>query len=137
MVLFRIYRAPLFVFKKSQVIKMKAIQCEFCRFNTEVLAQIKGGLPDSDTVLRLSEVFKVFGDGTRIKILWTLFDNEKCVYDVAEEISMTQSAVSHQLRVLKEARLIKARREGKNTFYSLDDEHVKRIIEQVMIHINE
>ena len=62
---------------------------------------------------------------------------EKCVYDIAESISMTQSAVSHQLRVLKQARLIKSRRDGKNTFYSLDDDHVKRIIEQVMIHINE
>ena len=87
--------------------------------------------------MNLSEVFKVFGDPTRIRILWALFDNEICVYDIAEKLSMTQSAISHQLRVLKQARLVKARRDGKNTFYSLDDEHVKRIIEQVMIHISE
>ena len=85
----------------------------------------------------LPEVFKVFGDGTRIKILWNLFDNEICVAELSDRIKMSQSAVSHQLRILKQARLIKARRDGKNTFYSLDDEHVKRIVEQVMIHITE
>ena len=92
--------------------------------------------PDTEAA-RLAVLFKVFGDGTRIRILWVLFDKEVCVYDIAEAVGMTQSAVSHQLRVLKQARLVKARRMGKNTFYSLDDEHVKRIIEQVMIHISE
>lgn len=116
---------------------MEHAQCEFCKYNLNILEKIRGGLPDNDTVSSLSEVFKVFGDATRIKILWTLFEEEKCVYDIAEAISMTQSAVSHQLRVLKQARLIKSRRDGKNTFYSLDDDHVKRIIEQVMIHISE
>ncbi|MDO5396470.1 MAG: metalloregulator ArsR/SmtB family transcription factor [bacterium] len=85
----------------------------------------------------LSDVFKVFGDGTRLKILWALFDRELCVFDISEKLGMSQSAISHQLRTLKQARLVKARREGKNTFYSLDDEHVKRIIEQVMIHVEE
>ena len=85
----------------------------------------------------LSEVFKVFGDSTRIRILWVLFDHEVCVYDIAQTLGMTQSAISHQLRVLKQARLVRAKRVGKNTFYALDDDHVKRIIEQVMIHISE
>ena len=112
-------------------------RCEFCKYNLNIVEKLKNTMPDNDTVSELSEVFKVFGDSTRIKILWTLFDTEKCVYDISETISMTQSAVSHQLRVLKQARLVKSRRDGKNTFYSLDDEHVKRIIEQVMIHIDE
>ena len=116
---------------------MKQERCEFCKYNLNIGEKLKNTMPDNNTVTELSEVFKVFGDPTRIKILWTLFDEEKCVYDISETISMTQSAVSHQLRVLKQARLIKSRREGKNTFYSLDDEHVKRIIEQVMIHISE
>ena len=82
-------------------------------------------------------VFKVFADNTRIRILWTLFDSELCVCDICAKLNMTQSAISHQLRTLKQARLVKARRDGKNTFYSIDDEHVKRIIEQVLIHLDE
>ena len=116
---------------------MENERCEFCKYNLSIIEKLKNTLPDVETVQQVSDVFKVFGDPTRIRILWTLFDDEKCVYDIAESISMTQSAVSHQLRVLKQARLIKSRRDGKNTFYSLDDDHVKRIIEQVMIHINE
>lgn len=116
---------------------MENNRCEFCKYNLNIIEKLKNTMPDNDTVSNLSEVFKVFGDSTRIKILWSLFDNEKCVYDISEAISMTQSAVSHQLRVLKQARLVKSRRNGKNTFYSLDDDHVKRIIEQVMIHISE
>ena len=98
---------------------------------------LKTQLPDADTINSLSEVFKVFGDPTRMKILWVLFDNEKCVYDISQELQMSQSAISHQLRVLKEARLVSSRRDGKNTFYSLNDEHVERIFEQVLIHVKE
>lgn len=112
-------------------------KCSHCLYNTAILDRLKNEAPSDEMVGELSEVFKVFGDATRIKILWALFDVEICVYDIAERLGMTQSAISHQLRVLKQARLVKARREGKNTFYSLDDEHVKRIIEQVMIHISE
>lgn len=111
--------------------------CVNCLYNMKILNRIRKGQPDDDTVDRLSEVFKVFGDGTRLKILWALFDDELCVFDISEKLRMSQSAISHQLRTLKQARLVKARRDGKNTFYSLDDEHVKRIIEQVMIHIEE
>lgn len=116
---------------------MEETRCAHCMYNTAIVDRLKNELPEDSVVNELSEVFKVFGDATRIRILWTLFDKEICVFDIASKLGMTQSAISHQLRVLKHARLVKARREGKNTFYSLDDEHVKRIIEQVMIHISE
>ncbi len=112
-------------------------QCSTCRYNLEVLERLKKEVPDEDTISQLADVFKIFGDNTRIRILWALFDRELCVYDIADELGMSQSAISHQLRTLKQARLIKARRNGKNSFYSLDDDHVKRIIEQVLIHVNE
>ncbi len=113
------------------------MKCEHCKYNTEIVDRRKNEAPSAELLENLTEVFKVFGDTTRIKILWNLFDKEICVAEIAEKTDMSQSAISHQLRVLKQARLIKARRDGKNTFYSLCDEHVKRIIEQVMIHINE
>ena len=116
---------------------MSEQNCEHCKYNRGILDRLNNEMPTDEMIAELSDVFKVFGDGTRIRILWVLFDKEVCVYDIAEAVGMTQSAVSHQLRVLKQARLVKARRMGKNTFYSLDDEHVKRIIEQVMIHISE
>lgn len=112
-------------------------QCKTCQYNQQILNRLKTELPDEETTAKISDVFKVFADNTRIRILWTLFDEELCVYDICTKLSMTQSAISHQLRTLKQARLVKARRDGKNTFYSLDDEHVKRIIEQVMIHLDE
>lgn len=112
-------------------------QCKTCQYNLQVLDKLKNEIPDEDTISQLADVFKIFGDNTRIRILWALFDKELCVYDIADMLGMSQSAISHQLRTLKQARLIKARRDGKNAFYSLDDDHVKRIIEQVLIHINE
>lgn len=112
-------------------------QCKTCQYNQQILNRLKTELPDGEITSKISDVFKVFADNTRIRILWTLFDEELCVYDICTKLNMTQSAISHQLRTLKQARLVKARRDGKNTFYSLDDEHVKRIIEQVMIHLDE
>lgn len=111
--------------------------CAGCHYNRQVMERLKNRQISDDEIMALSEVFKVFGDGTRLKILWELFDNELCVFDISERLNMSQSAISHQLRALKQARLVKARRDGKNTFYSLDDDHVKRIIEQVMIHVEE
>ena len=102
-----------------------------------IFERLKNELPDEETTERLSEVFKVFGDNTRIRILWALFDNELCVYDISDKVGMSQSAVSHQLRILKNAKLVKSRKGGKQTFYSLDDDHVKTIIEQVLIHAEE
>ena len=85
----------------------------------------------------LAELFKVFGDSTRIKILYALFEAELCVCDISKLLGLTQSAVSHQLRVLKNSRLVKFRKDGKTVFYSLDDDHVRRMIAQGMEHINE
>lgn len=112
-------------------------ECAGCLYNRQVMERLKSEKISEKEINALSDVFKVFGDGTRLKILWVLFDSELCVFDISEKLGMSQSAISHQLRILKQARLVKARREGKNTFYSLDDEHVKRIIEQVMIHVEE
>ena len=85
----------------------------------------------------LAELFKIFGDSTRIKILYELFDKELKVTDIAKELNMNQSAISHQLRVLKQSKLVKNRREGKSVYYSLADEHVKTIIKQGMEHVLE
>ena len=85
----------------------------------------------------LAELFKVFGDSTRIKILYALFEAELCVCDIAQLLSVSQTAVSHQLRVLKNNKLVKFRKEGKNVFYSLADDHVRRIIDQGIEHVEE
>ena len=86
---------------------------------------------------RLAELFKVFGDSTRIRILFVLFEKDVCVCDLAETLNMTQSAISHQLKILKQNKLVKGRREGKSVFYSLADDHVRTIIEQGIDHIAE
>ena len=100
--------------------------------------QIKANvIPDPQTLQNLADLFKVFGDPTRIRILYALSAQELCVCDIAEILQMTQSAISHQLRVLKQMHLVKFRREGKNIFYSLADEHVRLIINQGMEHVNE
>ena len=91
---------------------------------------------ESVTIEDLSKLFKVFGDPTRIKILWALNVHELCVLDICEVLDMTKSAVSHQLSTLKEAKLVKSRREGKEVYYSLDDEHVKEIFETGIVHVS-
>lgn len=116
---------------------MAEVQCVTCSYNQQIVEKLRTEVPDDETTTRLAETFKIFGDNTRIHILWALFDTELSVSGISDELNMSQSAISHQLRTLKQARLIKSRREGKNTFYSLDDDHVKRIIEQVLIHIEE
>jgi ArsR family transcriptional regulator len=94
-------------------------------------------MPDEDEMYDLAELFKVFGDSSRIKILFALFSNEICVCDLAESLGMTQSAVSHQLKILKTAGLVKARRDGKQMIYSLADDHVRTIMGQGKEHIEE
>ena len=116
---------------------MEEYRCEHCRYNANIIDMLKNRLPDTQTINNLSEVFKVFGDPTRIKILWILFDHERCVYDISEALDMSQSAISHQLRVLKQMDLVKNRREGKTVFYSLADGHIKTILSQGIEHINE
>lgn len=97
----------------------------------------KGRLPQEETLYDLAELFKVFGDTTRIKIICALYESEMCVCDIAALLNMTQSAVSHQLRTLKNARLVKFRREGKVVYYSLDDEHIMKIFNEGLNHVNE
>jgi len=102
-----------------------------------LLERVVAEMPDEESLYDLAELFKVFGDTTRIRILYVLFESEMCVCDIAEILSMTQSAISHQLRVLKQARLVRSRREGKQIYYFLADDHVRTIIGQGMDHITE
>lgn len=109
-----------------------------CLFvHEDAVSEVLGEMPGDETLYDLAELFKVFGDSTRIKILYALFEAELCVCDIAQLLGLTQSAVSHQLRVLKGSRLVKFRREGKTVFYSLADDHVRKIIAQGMEHVNE
>lgn len=117
--------------------KLAVETCECSVIHEAVVSQVKSRMPEEETLYDLAELFKVFGDTTRIKILWALDEAELCVCDIAFLLNMTQSAISHQLKVLKQAKLVKNRRDGKVIYYSLDDEHVKRIFDQGMIHIKE
>lgn len=111
--------------------------CDFLSVHPDVVQKVFDDMPAEESLYDLAELFKVFGDTTRIKILYVLFENEMCVCDLAQILNMTQSAISHQLRVLKQNRLVKFRREGKNIIYSLADDHVRSIINQGMEHIAE
>lgn len=103
----------------------------------DAVAQVLAALPDDETLYDLSELFRVFGDSTRIKILYVLFESELCVCDIARLLNLTQSAVSHQLRILKASNLVRFRREGKTVFYSLDDDHVRSVLALGMEHVLE
>lgn len=112
-------------------------RCEYMHAHPEVIEKITRDMPDDDTLIDLAELFKVFGDSTRIKILTALKVGELCVCDISRVVGMTDSAVSHQLKILKNARLVKFRRDGKTVFYSLADDHVNSILEQGQEHISE
>ena len=103
----------------------------------EAKTTLAEGMPDEEILYDLADLFKVFSDTTRIKILYSLMDSELCVADIAAAVSATQSAVSHQLRILKAARLVKFQREGKNIMYSLSDDHVYTMLAQGLTHIQE
>jgi len=112
---------------------------ETCNCNIiheDIVEKVKNTIPDEGKLYDLADLFKVFGDSTRIKIICALFQSEMCVCDIAALLGMNQSAISHQLRVLKQARLVKFRKDGKVVYYSLDDEHVKKIFDQGLAHIN-
>ena len=111
--------------------------CDEFLVHSDTLVWVQTALPEDEKLYDLAEVFKVFGDSTRIKILYALFESELCVCDIAQLLHLTQSAVSHQLRVLKNTRLVKPRRDGKAVFYSLADDHVRKILSTGMEHINE
>ena len=111
--------------------------CDCCELHREVVEKVKATMPEITEFFKISDFFGIFSDSTRIKILWALDSGEMCVGDIAVVLSMTKSAVSHQLKVLKNNKLVKCRREGKNVYYSLDDDHVKDILEKAVEHIHE
>ena len=111
--------------------------CEFMHAHEDTVKSVRDQMPHDEDLFDLAELFKIFGDSTRIKILYILFESEMCVCDIATLIGASQSAVSHQLRLLKQANLIKPRRDGKTVFYSLADNHVRTIINNGMEHIFE
>ena len=111
--------------------------CEEEAVHPGAVEQVRALLPEDEILYDLAELFKIFGDSTRVKILYALLESELCVCDLAKLMEVTQSAVSHQLRVLKSSKLVKFRREGKTVFYSLADDHVVRILSQGMEHIQE
>lgn len=113
------------------------ICCEAKEIHEDLLKIVKDTMPDETELYDLADFFKVIGDSTRLRILYVLFEAEVCVCDLAEALNMTQSAISHQLKILKQNKLVKARREGKSMFYSLTDNHVRSIIEQGRVHIGE
>lgn len=111
--------------------------CEEFYVHKDIVSHVESLLPPDEQLYDLAELFKIFGDSTRIKILYALFESEMCVCDIAKLLGLTQSAISHQLRTLKAGKLVKSCREGKTVYYSLDDEHVRSIINQGMEHVEE
>ncbi len=111
--------------------------CDEKHNHNDFACNIHNMMPDDDKLYDLAELFKVFGDSTRIRILFALFESEMCVCDIAEALEMNQSAISHQLKILKQSKLVGNRREGKSVIYFLADDHVRTIIAQGMNHIDE
>lgn len=111
--------------------------CDTFETHEELLKVVNEKMPAEEELYDLAELFKVFGDSTRIRILFVLFEEEVCVCDLAEALNMTQSAISHQLKILKQSKLVVGRREGKQVFYTLADDHVRTIIDQGREHIEE
>ena len=111
--------------------------CDYMHIHEDIVKKVRNDMPDEEILYDLAELFKIFGDSTRIRILYALFEAEMCVCDIAQLLGMTQSAISHQLRILKGSKLVKYRREGKTVFYSLADGHVRAIIDQGLEHVEE
>ncbi len=111
--------------------------CDTHEIHEDLIVKARENMPEETVLYDLAELFKIFSDSTRIRILFVLFEEEVCVCDIADMLSMTQSAVSHQLRILKQSKLVKNRRVGKSVFYSLADDHVRTIIAQGLDHIQE
>lgn len=111
--------------------------CSLMHVHQDIVSRVSQEMPDEDILFDMSELFKLFGDSTRIRILYCLFESEMCVCDIATLLHMTQSAISHQLSILKKGKLVKSRRSGKTVFYSLADAHVRSMINQAMEHIQE
>ncbi len=116
---------------------MNYIECEMDHPHKELIQEVKQLMPAEEDLYDVAEIFKVFGDSTRTKILAALFNHELCVCDICKVVEMTKSAVSHQLKVLRDFNLVKYRKQGKEVFYSLADEHVFMIYEKALEHILE
>ncbi len=119
--------------ERNQIVE----QCDCVVIHDDIVNRVRAKMPNEDLLFNLAELFKIFSDSTRVKILWALDESELCVCDISVLLNMTQSAISHQLRVLKQVNLVKSRREGKIVYYSLSDDHVKNIFNQGLIHISE
>ena len=112
-------------------------KCEVTLIHEDNVKKAINELPDDELIADLSDMFKIFGDQTRVKILMALESGELCVCDIAAVMDMSQSAISHQLRVLKQSNIVKTRREGKVAYYSISDDHVKEIFDIAMVHVQE
>ena len=110
---------------------------EYLHAHSDLIERVNENMPDEEILYEIAELYKIFGDSTRIKILYVLFEAEMCGNDIAQLLNISTSAISHQLRILKQAQLVKFRREGKTIFYSLSDDHVRTILNQGMEHICE
>ena len=110
---------------------------EYLHAHSDLIERVNENMPDEEILYEIAELYKIFGDSTRIKILYVLFEAEMCVNDIAQLLNISTSAISHQLRILKQAQLVKFRREGKTIFYSLSDDHVRTILNHGMEHICE
>ncbi len=115
----------------------KELECEYIHIHEDIVKEVIEDLPEEEELCDLADFFKIFADTTRIKILYVLSKHEMCVCDISQLLKTSQSAISHQLRTLKQMKLVKNRREGKTIFYSLSDDHIKSIISQGLEHINE
>lgn len=111
--------------------------CEISQVHGSVVEQVREKMPDDDMLCDVAEMFKVFGDMTRTKILSALFEAELCVCDISEIVKLSTSAVSHQLRILRQTKIVKSRRSGKEVYYSLDDTHISKIYQMALEHLNE
>ncbi|MDR2601378.1 MAG: metalloregulator ArsR/SmtB family transcription factor [Spirochaetaceae bacterium] len=123
--------------EKEDVKEKHGEDCDCCVIHEDVVLAVKKEMPNDEILLELSDLFKVFSDSTRIKIICALLHNEMCVCDIASLLGMSKSAISHQLRTLRQTRLVKYRRDGKIVYYSLDDDHVGTIFHQGLVHVCE
>lgn len=111
--------------------------CKSANLDKKYLEKIQAGIPSNEQIYNLSELFKIFGDNTRIKIIYAIYKRSLCVHDIANVVNMSHSSVSHQLKNLKQARLVKSKKEGKEVYYTLNDEHIEKIFKLALEHIEE
>lgn len=117
--------------------EFKSEECEDRVVHLDVLDKVRKGMPDEDTLVNVAELFKVFGDSTRTRILSALSESELCVCDISVLLNMSMSAVSHQLRILRQTKIVKSRRQGKEVVYSLDDDHISQLYKLALEHLSE